>query len=146
MLKAVDAQVYRPPVVFDTVTKVWRLALDDVQSLSDVQLLQRMLVVDTQSAARGDIERMLSITATSRQQLQDTWQGQPIPGPLADGVRRLMADRLIEHIVTDLPLRVALPVSAHRAVLSVLTQLDHWPVEAVLDVLNPQGTVIESYG
>ena len=146
VLKAVDAQVYRPPVVFDTVTKVWRLALDDVQSLSDVQLLQRMLVVDTQSAARGDIERMLSITATSRQQLQDTWQGQPIPGPLADGVRRLMADRLIEHIVTDLPLRVALPVSAHRAVLSVLTQLDHWPVEAVLDVLNPQGTVIESYG
>ena len=146
VLKTIDAHVYRPPVVFDSVAKVWRLELDDVQSLSDAQLLQRMLVVDAPGSVPGDIERMLSITATSREQLLDTWQGQHIPGPLADGVRRLMADRLIEQIVTDLPSRGELPVNADSAILSVLTQLAHWPANAVLDVLSPQGALIESYG
>ena len=145
-LAAVDARVYRPGVVFDPVAKVWGLALDDVQGLSDAQLLQRMLAVENPGSGLGDIEQMLSITATSREQLQDTWHGKPIPGPLADGVRRLMADRLIERIVNELPLHGDMPLNAGGAVLSVLTQLEHWPVDAVLDVLDLQDAVIETYG
>lgn len=146
VLAAGNAQVYRPGVVFDPVARVWGLALDDVHGLSDAQLLHRMLAVESPGSGLADIEQMLSITATSREQLQDTWRGKPIPGPLADGVRRLMADRLIEHIVSGLPLHADMPLSAVGAVLSVLTQLEHWPADAVLDVLDPQGAVIESYG
>ena len=146
VVAAGDAHLYRPPVVFDPVAGVWGLALDDVQGLSDARLVQRMLALGSPGSRLGDIERMLSITATSREQLQDTWHGEPIPGPLADGVRRLMADRLIERLVTDVPLLGELPLNAGGAVLRVLTQLEHWPADVTLDVLDQQGVLIESHG
>ena len=146
VLKTDSAQAFRPPVAFDPVQQVWRLALDDVQSLDDTQLLQRMLPLDTPDSALADIERLLSITGTTREQLENTWQGELIPGPLADGVRRLQADRLIEQIIDDLPHRGEMPANADSAVFRVLTQLEHWPADTVLDVFNQQGRRIESYG
>ena len=146
VLKTDNAQAFRPAVAFDPGQQVWRLALEDVQGLDDKHLLQRMLALDMPDSAPGDIERMLSITGTSRKQLENTWQGQLAPGPLADGVRRLQADRLIEQIKSDFPQRGEMPVNADSAVLCMLTQLKLWPGETVLDVFNQQGQLVESYG
>jgi Leucine-rich repeat (LRR) protein len=121
-------------------------ALKDSQGLSDAGLLQRMLPVDTPASALKSIERMLSITATSREQLQAVWQGKHIPGPLAEGARRLQIDRLIDQIIADVPQRGEMPLNAEGAVFALLTQLEHWPADAVLDVFNQQGQLIETYG
>ena len=146
VLKTDNARVFRPPVAFDPGQQVWRLALDDVHSLDDKQLLQRMLPLDTADSALPGIERMLTITGTTREQLESTWQGQLVPGPLADGVRRLQADRLIEQIVSDFPLRGEMPANADSAIFCLLTQLEHWPADTVLDVFNQHAELVESYG
>ncbi len=146
LLKTDNPRAFRPPVAFDSGQQLWRLALDDVQSLDDKQLLQRMLPSDVPDSALADIERMLNITGTTREHLQNAWQGQLIPGPLADGVRRLQADRLLEQIVSDLPRRGEMPVNADNTVFCLLTQLQHWPGNTVLDVFSQQGQLLESYG
>lgn len=130
----------------DNVAHPDQLALNDRQGLSDAELLQRMLPVDTLASALNDLERMLKITATSREQLQAVWQGQSIPAPLAEGTRRLQVDRLIDRIINDVPLRAEMPLNADSAVLALLTQLEHWPAGTVLDVFNQQGQRVETYG
>ena len=146
VLKTGNSWSFRPQVAFDPGRKVWRLALDDVQGLDDKHLLQRMLPMDTPDSALADIQRMLRITGTTREQLEKTWAGQLMPGPLADGVRRLQADLLIEQIVNDFPSRGEMPANADSAVLCMLTQLEHWPADTVLDVFNQHGQLVESYG
>lgn len=123
-----------------------QLALNDRQGLSDVELLQRMLPMDTPASAFNNLERMLKITATSREQLQAVWQGHSIPAPLAEGARRLQVERLIDRIISDVPLRGEMPANADSAVLALLTQLEQWPADTVLDVFNQQGLLIETYG
>ncbi|WP_314916825.1 NEL-type E3 ubiquitin ligase domain-containing protein [Pseudomonas helleri] len=145
-LKADNAQAFTPAVKYDPVHQVWHLALDDVQALGDAQLLQRMLPGNTPDAAQGQIERLLGITGTPREQLLNVWQGERISGPLADGVRRLQADQLIDRIINELPLRGEMPVNADGAVLALLTQLPDWPANTVLDVFNQQGQLVETYG
>ncbi|WP_282364928.1 NEL-type E3 ubiquitin ligase domain-containing protein [Pseudomonas sp. PS01297] len=145
-LKADNAQAFTPAVKYDPVHQEWHLALDDVQALGDAQLLQRMLPGDLADVAQGRIERMLDITGTPREQLLNVWQGELISGPLADGVRRLHADQLIDRIINELPLRGEMPANADGAVLALLTQLPDWPADTVLDVFNQQGQLVETYG
>lgn len=145
-LKADTAQAFTPAVKYDSVHQVWHLALDDVQALGDTQLLQRMLPGDVADVAQGRIERMLDITGTTREQLLNVWQGELISGPLAEGVRRLHADQLIDRIINELPLRGEMPANADGAVLALLTQLPDWPADTVLDVFNQQGQWVERYG
>lgn len=145
-LKADNAQAFTPAVKYDPVHQVWHLALDDVQALGDAQLLQRMLPGNTPDAAQGQIERLLDITGTPREQLLNVWQGELVSGPLADGVRRLHADQLIDRIINELPLRGEMPANADSVVLALLTQLPDWPADTVLDVFNQQGQLVETYG
>lgn len=145
-LKPRDTGGFRAPVAFDPASATWRLALDDVKGLNDVQLLDRMLALDSPSKQPTDLQRMLDITGTTREQLQRTWQGELIPGPLADGVRRLQADRTIDQIISDLPLRGEMPLNADGAVFALLTQLQSWPAATVLDVYNQQGELTHTYG
>ncbi|MFJ2332872.1 NEL-type E3 ubiquitin ligase domain-containing protein [Pseudomonas helleri] len=145
-LKAGTAQAFTPAVKYDAVHQVWHLALDDVQALGDTQLLQRMLPGDPAGVPQGQIERMLDITGATREQLLNVWQGELISGPLADGVRRLQADQLIDKIINELPLRGEMPDNAGGAVFALLTQLPDWPADTVLDVFNQQGQWVERYG
>lgn len=145
-LKPREAGAFAAPVTFDRASSTWRLALDDVRGLSDVQLLDRMLAVDRPTQSPADLKRVLDITGTTREQLQNTWHGELIPGPLADGVRRLQTDRLIDQIISDVPLRGQMPLNADGAVLALLTRLESWPAATVLDVYNPQGELTHTYG
>ena len=146
VLNTPDLHAYRPPVKFDPAKQMWQLVLDDVGHLSDVQLVQRMLPFDSTRVAIKDIELMLRTTATTRVQLEQVWLGEPLPGPLADGVRRLRVEQQITRIIDDLPLRGELPANADHAVFALLTQLPHWPADTVLNVFDRQGVRIESYG
>jgi len=145
-LKPRKAGGFKPPVVFDATTSTWRLALDDAQNLSETQLLDRMLPGDAPTKTPTDLQRVLDITGATREDLLNTWQGQSIPGPLADGVLRLQADRLIDQIISDLPLRGEMPLNAEGAVFALLTRLEHWPADTVLDVYNQQGHLTHTYG
>lgn len=146
VLKTTEAHSYRPAIQFDTAQQAWRLVLDDTSTLSDAQWLQRMLPFDASQVALKDIELMLRITGTTRAQLESTWRGQSMPGPLADGVRRLRVEQQIKHIIDDLPLRAEMPANTDHAVFALLTQLQNWPANTVLDIYNQQGVKIESYG
>ncbi|WP_332727970.1 NEL-type E3 ubiquitin ligase domain-containing protein [Pseudomonas sp. ESBL9] len=146
VLNSPDPHAYRPPVKFDPAKQMWHVVLDDVSNLSDGQLLQRMLPFDSKRVAIKDIELMLRTTATPRAQLEQVWQGGPLPGPLADGVRRLRVEQHITRIIDDLPLRGEMPANADQAVFALLTQLPHWPADTVLNVFDRQGVRIESYG
>lgn len=146
VLNSPDPHAYRPPVKFDPAKQMWHVVLDDVSNLSDGQLLQRMLPFDSKRVAIKDIELMLRTTATPRAQLEQVWQGGPLPGPLADGVRRLRVEQQITRIIDDLPLRGEMPANADQAVFALLTQLPHWPADTVLNVFDRQGVRIESYG
>lgn len=146
LLKSKHAQTVNAPVRFDPDRQVWSLTLDDIQTLDDTQLFQRMLPTVTSDDAHADIARVLRITGTTREQLQRVWQGEPVTGPLADGVRRFQTDQLIDQIISDLPLRGEMPVNADSAVFAVLTQLPNWPSETLLEVFNQQGQLIETYG
>ncbi|MFP3518099.1 DUF6543 domain-containing protein [Pseudomonas sp. SIMBA_077] len=146
VLKGDAAQAFKPAVKYDPAHQLWRLVLDDVQALDDRQLVQRMLPSDTSDAALEPIERMLNITGTTREQLLEVWQGELIAGPLADGVRRLQADQLIDRIINELPLRGQMPENADSAVFAVMTQLPDWPADTVLNVFNQQGQLVETYG
>ena len=141
-----SATAYRPVVKFDVAYQVWRLALDDIDHLSDPQLVQRMLPFDASRVALNDIALMLRITATTRGQLEHTWQGHPIPGALADGVRRLRVEQMIKQIIADVPLRGEMPANADSAVFALLTQLPNWPADTVLDVYDQSAVKVESYG
>lgn len=145
-LKPREAGGFRPPVMFDASSSSWRLALDDAQSLSDLQLLDRMLAADTPTQTPTDLQRVLDITGASREDLLNTWHGQRIPGPLANGVLRLKADRLIDQIISDLPLRDEMPLNAEGAVFALLTRLEHWPADTVLDVYDQQGHLTHTFG
>ncbi|MCU1728956.1 hypothetical protein NTD86_18390 [Pseudomonas sp. 7P_10.2_Bac1] len=146
VLKADAAQRFTPALTYDPVHQLWRLVLDDVQALDNKQLVQRMLPGDTSNADLGRIQRMLEITGATREQLLHVWQGELIAGPLADGVRRLQADQLIDRIINELPLRGQMPENADSAVFALLTQLPDWPADTVLDVFNQRGELVESYG
>ena len=147
ILRSADAHAFKPAVKFEADRQAWGLVLDDVQALDAQQLLQRMLPIDTRHDTEvTGLARTLDITAATREQLQGVWQGDPVPGPLADGVRRLLADRLIDQIISDLPLRGEMPVNADSAVFAVLTQLPNWPADTLLDVLDHHGQLIETYG
>ncbi len=146
VMKTQDTHAYRPAVRFDVSQQVWRLELDSVDHLSDAQLLQRMMPFDASDMAIQDIELMLRITGTTRDHVLNVWQGQRLPGPLADGVRRLRVDHTINRIIDKLPLRGEIPAHADPAIFALLVQLPKWPADTVLDVFDPQGVRVESYG
>ena len=147
VLRTDHRHTFSPPVTYDPSRQVWSLAVDEVQTLDNAQWVQRMLPVDMpEDSALDGITRMLSITGTSREQLQSVWQGEKMAGPLAEGVRRLHADQLIERIISDFPMRAEMPLNADSAVFALLTQLPNWPADTLLDVFNPQRQLIETYG
>ncbi|NMY73516.1 NEL-type E3 ubiquitin ligase domain-containing protein [Pseudomonas sp. WS 5071] len=146
VLNTADAHAYRPAVKFDPAKQMWRLVLDDVDTLSDAQMVQRMLPFDATRVLLPEIELMLRITATTRLQLEAVWQGHPMPGPLADGVRRLRVEQQINHIIEVLPLRAEMPAHAEPAVFALLTRLPHWPADTVLNVFDQHGENMMSYG
>lgn len=140
-----DPAAFRPVVVLDTATQLWRLAIDDTHNLSDIDLLQRMLPANSIPFPDTPLDKMLKSTGIERSLLDDVWAGQPAPARLLDAVRRLHADKVIAHLCDTFLQANALPHTGHQVMLGLLTQLDSWPQDTQLQVFDTAGTLIESY-
>lgn len=137
---------YKPPIVFDPAFQAWTFDLHNVHTLSDIQLLQRMLPNGSSIIAQVDLEHMLCSTATSRNTLDRIWRGEPAPLNLIEGVRRLQADQVIQQIIERFPEAEYLPPYGDSVVLCLLTQLPDWPTTLQLSISDPQRNVIETFG
>ncbi|MFL9671924.1 NEL-type E3 ubiquitin ligase domain-containing protein [Pseudomonas marginalis] len=136
---------YKPPIIFNPALQAWTFDLHNTQALSDTQLLQQMLPNGSSVIAQADLEQMLRSTATSRATLEDVWRGEPAPLNLIEGVRRLQADQVIEHIIDHFHEAGYLPPYGDSVVLSLLTQLPEWPAAVLLSINDPQHGLIETY-
>ncbi len=137
---------YKPPIIFNPALQAWTFDLHNTQALSDTQLLQQMLPNDASVIAQADLERTLRSTATSRDTLEHVWRGEPAPLNLIEGVRRLQADQVIEHIINRFHEAGYLPPYGESVVLCLLTQLPDWPSAALLSIKDPQRRVIATFG
>lgn len=140
-----DPAAFRPAVVLDTTTQLWRLAIDDTHNLSDIDLLQRMLPANSIPFPDTSLNKMLKSTGIERALLDDVWAGKPAPARLLDAVRRLHADKVIAHLCGPFVQAGELPHAGHHVMLGLLTQLDSWPQDTQLHVFDTAGALIESY-
>lgn len=146
-LKHPNGDSHHPTIVFDPMLQYWVFDLQNAHTLSDLQLLHRMLPNGSAVPSDADLEKMLRSTATTRTTLDDVWSAKTaVPLNLTEGVRRLQVDRVIQQIIDDFPLRASLPTHADSAVFGLLTQLPDWPADLLLNIHDPQGQLIESYG
>ncbi|QHF43411.1 hypothetical protein PspS35_06245 [Pseudomonas sp. S35] len=137
---------YKPPIVFEPALQAWTFDLHNAHTLSDIQLLQRMLPNGSSIIHQLDLERMLRSTATTRTTLDRVWRGEPAPLNLIEGVRRLQADQVIQQIIERFPEAGYLPPYGDSLVLCLLTQLPDWPASLLLSISDPQRSVIETFG
>ncbi|EED42230.1 hypothetical membrane spanning protein [Enterocytozoon bieneusi H348] len=137
---------YKPPIVFEPALQAWTFDLHNAHTLSDIQLLQRMLPNGSSVIHQLDLERMLRSTATTRTTLDRVWRGEPAPLNLIEGVRRLQADQVIQQIIERFPEPGYLPPYGDSLVLCLLTQLPDWPASLLLSISDPQRSVIETFG
>lgn len=144
LIKATDG--YTPAIVFDPATQAWTFDLQNAHTLSNLELVQRMLPNGASPPTPQDLEHMLRSTATTRTTLDNVWRAEAAPLNLIEGVRRLQVDRVIQHVIEQFPLPGQLPAHADSAVFCLLTQLSGWPADTLLNIHDPQGTLIETYG
>lgn len=137
---------FAPPIVYDPHVSARTLDLKNAHTLSNVQLAERMLPNGSTAVPAQAMETLLRSTATTRSTLDAIWQGQATPVNLAEGVRRLQADRVIEQLITQFHRRGHMPPHADGAVLCLLTQLPEWPAGALINVHTADGTLSETYG
>lgn len=145
-LQPLNGDRHNPPIIFDPTLQAWVFDLHNAHTLSDLQLLQRMLPNGSTAAPDADLEKMLRSTATTRTTLDSVWSATtPAPLNLIEGVRRLQVDRVIQQIIDDFHQRGSLPKHADSTVFCLLTQLPNWPTDTLLNIHDSQGLLIESY-
>ena len=146
-LKHNNGDNHNPLIIFDPMLLAWVFDVHNAHTLNDQQLLQRMLPNGSTVIPEADLEKMLRSTATSRTTLDDVWSGAtPAPLNLVEGVRRLQVDRVIQQVIDDFHQRASLPKHADSMLFCLLTQLPNWPADTLLNIHDPQGLLIESYG
>lgn len=145
VLKQENGSNAAPPIVFNPALQAWTLDLKNAHTLSDIQLIERMLPNGSSPVPRVDMDHMLRSIAPSRSTLDSVWAGEPAPINLIEGVRRLQVDRVIDQLISDFHRRGYMPPHADGAVLCLLTQVPGWPSEVSIQVYDAQGALIETY-
>lgn len=145
VLKHQNSDGYTPPIVFNPARQAWIFDLHNAHTLSDTQLLQRMLPSGSSVTSEADLATLLLSTSTTRVTLDKVWRSEPAPLNLLEGVRRLQVDGVIQLIIDRFNEPGYLPPYGDSAILCLLTQLPDWPVNATLSLRDPHRTLIESY-
>ncbi|WP_130909185.1 NEL-type E3 ubiquitin ligase domain-containing protein [Pseudomonas mucidolens] len=144
-LVASNPALYCPCVAFDVNVQRWHLQVENIHTLSDIDLLQRMLPTNSKPFSSTQLTKMLKSTGITHDVLKKVWDGQPAPAHLLEGVRRLHIDKVIEHLTDDFTQQDQMPHLMHEVVFGLLTQLDSWPDHSTLNVWDADGGLIESY-
>ncbi|WP_330212260.1 NEL-type E3 ubiquitin ligase domain-containing protein [Pseudomonas sp. Z18(2022)] len=120
-----------------------RAGASNHQALTNPQVLERML--GTPNIPARDLDILLDSSATSRQTLNQVWQGVRPSASLTEAVNRFRADRLIEWVAQGADPGVPSLVGAVEVMAPLLTQLDNWPAETALSIENQQGLEVRRY-
>lgn len=137
-----DPNAFKPPVIWDATQRRWQLDLDDSPSLTEGQLLRRMVRGLTPEAA----QIALTVSAVSRADLQRIWQGGAAPASLTDAVTRFQADTQLQRCADELSRYPQLLSLTERPLLALMTQLPFWPPDKHLFVTDHKGVFTEMYG
>ena len=107
------------------------------------QLLEKML--GTHDSAHRALATVLDTSGTYLETLNRVWDGAPPSASLVDAVHRFRADRLIEWVADGADPGRPAPVGAYEVMAPLLTQLQHWPADIALSIVNPQGLELRRY-
>lgn len=112
-------------------------------SQTSPQLLERML--GAQDSAVRDMQVVLDSSATSRQTLNQIWEGAHPSASLVEAVHRYQADKLIDWVAEGADANHPVPVGAVEVMAPLLTQLKEWPAGTSLSIENHQGVQMRHY-
>ena len=118
-------------------------AAPDYQRQASVHVLERML--GAQDAPARALEAVLQTSSTSRQTLNQIWEGAPASASLVEAVDRYRVDRLIDWVADGADPGRPVPVGAVEVMAPLLVQLDSWPAGTSLSIENHQGQEIRRY-
>jgi len=94
-----DAGRYRPAMVFDPITRFWKLAPVDISTLSDTQLLQKMLRRDLPPLDEQELGRLLTGSGLSRSKLERIWQGdETVPWEANQAIGELQVRKALDQL------------------------------------------------
>ena len=128
--------------LFQQLSQSRSMPLDPVP-LSSPQLLEKML--GTQDAPARALTAVLDTSGTSRETLNQVWEGAPPSASLVDAAHRFRADRLIEWVADGAAPGRHAPVDAVEVMAPLLTQMEHWPADTALSITNQQGLELRRY-
>ena len=128
--------------LFQQLSQSRSMPLDPVP-LSSPQLLEKML--GTQDAPARALTAVLDTSGTSRETLNQVWEGAPPSASLVDAAHRFRADRLIEWVADGAAPGRHTPVGAVEVMAPLLTQMEHWPADTALSITNQQGLELRRY-
>ncbi|MGF6096036.1 NEL-type E3 ubiquitin ligase domain-containing protein [Pseudomonas sp. 18175] len=145
VLKSKNGNGFAAPIVFDPRQQAWVLDLQGARQLSDTQLIGQMLPNGEAPVPAEQVRTLLRSTAVPRATLDAIWAGDAPPVNLIEASRRVQVDRVIEQLSSGFHRSANLPAHAGSAIFSLLTQLSTWPAEAIIQVHDAQGSLLESH-
>ena len=111
--------------------------------LANPQMLERMLA--TQDVPARALQVVLDASSTSRQTLNQIWEGAHPPAPLVEAVNRCRVDSLIDWVASGADASCPRPVGTVDVMAPLLVQLESWPVGTSLSIENHQGLEMRRY-
>ncbi|NWA00491.1 dermonecrotic toxin domain-containing protein [Pseudomonas gingeri] len=126
-----DADRYRPAMVFDPGTRFWKLAPVDIGTLSDTQLLQKMLRRDLPSLNEQELGRLMKWSGLSRSKLEKIWQGdETAPWEANQAVGELQVRKGLDQLQTTLDtVDAELPPYADKILPALLARQMQAPLQ-----------------
>ncbi|NWF06926.1 hypothetical protein HX810_04450 [Pseudomonas salomonii] len=113
------------------------------ESQTDGQLLEKML--GASDVPPQKLERIVTLSNSSRADLDQVWEGAPPSASLVEAVRRFNVDRLIDWAVEGADARRPEAMGAVEILAPLLTQHKDWPKSTALSIQNPHGVEVRRY-
>ncbi len=113
------------------------------ESQTGGQLLEKML--GATNVPPQKLERIVSLSNSSRADLDQVWDGAPPSASLVEAVHRFNVDQLIDWAAEGADARRPEAVGAVEILAPLLTQHKDWPKSTALSIQNPQGVEVRRY-
>lgn len=120
-----------------------RSATPESHTLTNPQLLEKML--GSQDAPARELEMLLDASTTSREALNQVWEGAAPSASLVEAAQRFKVDQLIDWVAEGADPSRPAPVGSVEVMAPLLTQLEGWPVDTALSIENHQGQEVRRY-
>ncbi|KQM46793.1 hypothetical protein ASE80_15010 [Pseudomonas sp. Leaf15] len=113
------------------------------ESQTDGQLLEKML--GATDVPPQKLERIVTLSNSSRADLDQVWEGAPPSASLVEAVHRFNIDQLIDWAAEGADAKRPEAMGAVEILAPLLTQHKDWPKNTALSIQNPQGVEVRRY-